>query len=616
MRCGNIEKLPGGGGSFLSILRGRPGKGRDPRRCSMRRGNRILTALLLLALVVGLCPGLAFAVQPGGDARLKAQSSKALTPNPASDFTYEVGDYVVVGAKEKPSVEHPSYPSYTSVSDVRSGDPKDYAEGYYTSDKQASNEFSFETRVQGFDYLQGGYACGRGVYITEYKGDGDAIVIPDEIDGLPVVFAGVVIHGSDWTNPRHELDISLCEHLGALYTSAPLRSITFGSNDSLRTFQHAAWEWESKTPEEEGRFYDFNEIDLSGCGALETCGFAGGALGIGRVGYLNLAGLQCLRYDEAYFTIPESVDLRYANIPDGFWPEGDDGTFECGYLLADNVYLAGATMTQTTREKAIKTDEKYREGKPPIRWESSDDTRKPLLDISARSYALGGNGNLTMRFDASHDKLSSVLVDGKTLSKSAYSTRAGSTVVELPEATLASLGAGSHELTALYRDGGISTASFEVTGGSSNPPVSTEPGEQLMYRLYNPNSGEHFYTASVEERDHLDSVGWDYEGHAWTAPKSSNTPVYRLYSGTDHHYTTSAYERDELVKVGWSYEGIGWYSDDSKGIGLHRLFNPNVDPGAPRNNSGSHHYTTSDVERDNLVSIGWRYEEYGWYGVM
>ena len=158
--------------------------------------------------------------------------------------------------------------------------------------------------------------------------------------------------------------------------------------------------------------------------------------------------------------------------------------------------------------------------------------------------------------------------------------------------------------------------------GTNDPqpddPATTDPqpiSAQTMYRLYNPNSGEHFYTASIEERDHLDSVGWDYEGEAWEAPVSSDTPVYRLYSGTDHHYTTSVHERDHLIDAGWKYEGIGWYSDDAKGVGLHRLFNPNVNPKAARNNSGSHHYTTSNEERDHLVSLGWRYEDYGWYGV-
>jgi hypothetical protein len=138
---------------------------------------------------------------------------------------------------------------------------------------------------------------------------------------------------------------------------------------------------------------------------------------------------------------------------------------------------------------------------------------------------------------------------------------------------------------------------------------------QTMYRLYNPNSGEHFYTANARERDSVVRAGWNYEGVGWTAPVRSNTPVYRLYSGTDHHYTMSAGERDDLIKAGWSYEGIGWYSDDAKGVPLYRQFNPNVQPSAPRNNSGSHNYTTSKAENDHLVSVGWRAEGIGWYGV-
>nr|MCR5047827.1 hypothetical protein [Saccharofermentans sp.] len=81
-----------------------------------------------------------------------------------------------------------------------------------------------------------------------------------------------------------------------------------------------------------------------------------------------------------------------------------------------------------------------------------------------------------------------------------------------------------------------------------------------MYRLYNRNSGEHFYTSDSAERDHLMSLGWSYEGLGWTAPAMSNTPVYRLYNqyGGEHHYTTSVAERDSLVAAGWTYESIGW----------------------------------------------------------
>ncbi|MBU5359991.1 C39 family peptidase [Enterococcus raffinosus] len=129
-----------------------------------------------------------------------------------------------------------------------------------------------------------------------------------------------------------------------------------------------------------------------------------------------------------------------------------------------------------------------------------------------------------------------------------------------------------------------------------------------MYRLYNPNSGEHFYTKTVSERDHLRSVGWRYEGIGWQAPTSGN-PVYRLYNPNagDHHYTLIASERDHLKKVGWRDEGISWYSPNS-GIPLYRLYNPNT-------KAGSHHYTPITSERDNLKKAGWRYEGIAWYAV-
>ena len=131
-----------------------------------------------------------------------------------------------------------------------------------------------------------------------------------------------------------------------------------------------------------------------------------------------------------------------------------------------------------------------------------------------------------------------------------------------------------------------------------------------MLRLYNPNSGEHFYTASAAEKDNLVKAGWKYEGIAWKAPTTSKTPVYRLYNKNagDHHYTISASEKENLVKAGWQYEGIGWYSDDAKGVPLYRLYNPNA-------TAGSHHYTTSAAEKTDLVKAGWKDEGIAWYGV-
>ena len=132
-----------------------------------------------------------------------------------------------------------------------------------------------------------------------------------------------------------------------------------------------------------------------------------------------------------------------------------------------------------------------------------------------------------------------------------------------------------------------------------------------MYRMYNPNSGEHFYTSNQGERDHLVSVGWHYEGIGWDAPLSGK-PIYRLYNKNagDHHYTGSEKERDDLVAKGWTYEGVAWYTaSSSTGKPQFRLYNPNS------TGAGGHHYTGSTKERDDLVKIGWRYEGIAWYGM-
>ena len=141
--------------------------------------------------------------------------------------------------------------------------------------------------------------------------------------------------------------------------------------------------------------------------------------------------------------------------------------------------------------------------------------------------------------------------------------------------------------------------------------INIDSARIKMFRLYNPNSGEHFYTANAVEGNTILAQGWKYEGIAWIAPVSSGRPVYRLYNPNagDHHYTTDANEKNHLVSMGWNYEGIGWYSDELQTTTLYRLYNPNA------TGAGAHHYTMNVVERDNLTSLGWNYEGTAWYGL-
>ena len=142
-----------------------------------------------------------------------------------------------------------------------------------------------------------------------------------------------------------------------------------------------------------------------------------------------------------------------------------------------------------------------------------------------------------------------------------------------------------------------------------NPDKPAQVESTAMYRLYNPNSGEHFFTASTVERQHLISVGWNDEGQGWTAPKTGDA-VYRLYNPNagEHHYTLSTVERDNLIAAGWNDEGIGWYSDSNHAVPLYRVYNPNEF-------ANNHHYTTNDFERGYLVALGWFGEGIAWYGI-
>lgn len=172
------------------------------------------------------------------------------------------------------------------------------------------------------------------------------------------------------------------------------------------------------------------------------------------------------------------------------------------------------------------------------------------------------------------------------------------------------------------RSGGIGVWQY---GGGTVPGISGEVDMNLaisdwrfleqtgssrnMYRLYNPYTGEHFYTSDSAECGNLEGVGWRYEGIAWVAPAESGIPVYRAYNPYvgDHHYTTDWNEYSYITSIGWRGEGVGWYSSSSDQQEVHRLYNPYA-------KTAYHHFTCDESERDYLASIGWIKEGVAWHG--
>ncbi|MDE5757699.1 MAG: hypothetical protein K2H85_03695, partial [Allobaculum sp.] len=94
-------------------------------------------------------------------------------------------------------------------------------------------------------------------------------------------------------------------------------------------------------------------------------------------------------------------------------------------------------------------------------------------------------------------------------------------------------------------------------------PSIPSQGSQVMYRLFNAQTGEHFYTRSASEKENvLAQEGWRDEGHGWTAPAISSFPVYRVFNPNsgEHHYTKDKNEYETLIHLGWNGEGHAFYS--------------------------------------------------------
>ncbi|WP_054639930.1 bacterial Ig-like domain-containing protein [Lactococcus fujiensis] len=131
--------------------------------------------------------------------------------------------------------------------------------------------------------------------------------------------------------------------------------------------------------------------------------------------------------------------------------------------------------------------------------------------------------------------------------------------------TVNSAKVGTYNIT--FTNGAISkTITVTVT------PIPVK--EIAVYRMYNPLSGEHFYTQSYNERSVLVGIQWNCEGTGWYAPDSGNA-VYRLYNNVtgEHFFTLSAYEKNVLVTRGWKYEGISLFRWERKNIPRLQFWN-------------------------------------------
>ncbi len=167
----------------------------------------------------------------------------------------------------------------------------------------------------------------------------------------------------------------------------------------------------------------------------------------------------------------------------------------------------------------------------------------------------------------------------------------------------------SSNSTVTINNDGTFTHQSPYVGTSVNNATILTPG--AVFRLYNPNTSEHFYTRIVAERDFLMSVGWNYEGEIYTAPgvdEAGAYPVYRFYDPLNgvHTYSIIGPQARALAGAEWTYECIAFYAfwptlEIPGTVGVYYVCAPGTH--SPRN--APQVFTSSQDEIRVLTSLGW-----------
>lgn len=145
-------------------------------------------------------------------------------------------------------------------------------------------------------------------------------------------------------------------------------------------------------------------------------------------------------------------------------------------------------------------------------------------------------------------------------------------------------------------------------------PTTIKTIKNGVYRLYDPVYKNHMFTLNHGEANSLLRGGWTYEGVEWKAPstvkdeKPIGENVYRMYNPNngDHVFTAKVKEKEFLQKNGWKYEGIAFRSSASKAIAVYRLFS---------DDRNVHMYTSDYDEKQALIATGWIDEGVAFYGM-
>ena len=126
-------------------------------------------------------------------------------------------------------------------------------------------------------------------------------------------------------------------------------------------------------------------------------------------------------------------------------------------------------------------------------------------------------------------------------------------------------GGAGHFYTANVQEG--IGAGFAQEGPSFNLFADSNEAEGAtdIYRLFNPTTGKHFFTANKQEADTAAGAGYNMEGvagEAYTTARPGTTAIERYYNPAmgAHLYTSSPQEQETLPGLGYTREGTAFYA--------------------------------------------------------
>jgi len=356
--------------------------------------------------------------------------------------------------------------------------------------------------------------------------------------------------------------------------------------------------WTGDADQDCGIFlYDLAEIDTVGYEAVQISG----GIGFGRVQKPSITdGLVAWHEDrtnDGYSWYYDIYTYDIATETESLFLQATDlGTSDAAYggrtALGDGIIAWHDHRDEGVNSDGTSTDDLYAmflDSVPPV---AVADAYGTMLGTPLSKAAPGVLANDT---DPDADPLMASLVSGTT--NGALTLNANGSFTYTPDAGFV----GTDSFTYVAHDGTYESNPVTVT------IVVIEGGGAVgsaVYRFYNPVTGAHFFTSSLAERNDVLAKYpnvWFYEGVAFVAaPAAGTVPLHRFYnaSAVAHFYTASEAEK-AAVLAKWptlfAYEGTTYSVALSAGAGriaVYRFYNTL---------SKSHFYTTSSMERDNII---------------